>query len=261
MLAVGRTTLISDKFIEAIAIDGPAASGKTTVGQMLADRLGFLLLDTGCMYRAVTWAVLREGISPANESAVVTLATSIRLDIEPPGNTDDGRLYTVLLDDHDITWQIRSSEVDVNVSQVSAYRGVRRELVKRQRDIAERGRVVVVGRDIGTVVLPDAPLKLYIIASPEERARRRWTETEERTGDASYERILDDMTRRDQYDGQREHSPMRPADDSIIIDTTDRQPESVVSSVLAQDYFKESETTNQRRFTRKMIGATRQAAR
>ena len=231
--------------IEAIAIDGPAASGKTTVGHMLADRLGFLLLDTGCMYRAVTWAVLRERVSPADERAVTGLAATIRLDIEPPGNMSDGRLYTVLLDDLDITWQIRSSEVDVNVSQVSAYKGVRQELVKRQRAIAERGKVVVVGRDIGTVVLPDAPLKLYIIASPEERARRRWAETKNRSGDASYERILDDMTRRDHYDGRREHSPMRPADDSIIIDTTDRQPESVISAILALDYFKKSEASGQ----------------
>ena len=231
--------------IEAIAIDGPAASGKTTVGHMLADRLGFLLLDTGCMYRAVTWAVLRERVSPADERAVTDLAATIRLDIEPPGNMSDGRLYTVLLDDLDITWQIRSSEVDVNVSQVSAYKGVRQELVKRQRAIAERGKVVVVGRDIGTVVLPEAPLKLYIIASPEERARRRWAETKNRSGDTSYERILDDMTRRDQYDGRREHSPMRPADDSIIIDTTDRQPESVVSAILALDYFKRSEASGQ----------------
>jgi cytidylate kinase len=245
MLKTGRNILKSDEFIEAIAIDGPAASGKTTVGQMLADRLGFLLLDTGCMYRAITWAVLRDGVSPADERAVIELTTTIRLDIESPGDVGDGRLYTVLLDDHDITWQIRSSEVDVNVSQVSAYKGVRQELVRRQRAIAQRGSVVVVGRDIGTVVLPDAPLKLYIIASPEERARRRWVETMDRTGDASYERILDDMIRRDQYDGHREHSPMRPADDSIIIDTTDRQPESVLSSILALDYFKKSEASSQ----------------
>jgi cytidylate kinase len=237
--------LTSNEFVEAIAIDGPAASGKTTVGQMLADRLGYLLLDTGSMYRAVTWAVLRGGVSPADERAVTELAKTIQLDIEPPGNVGDGRLYTVLVDGHDVTWQIRSSEVDVNVSQVSAFKGVRHELVKRQRAIADRGSVVVVGRDIGTVVLPDAPLKLYIVASPEERARRRWAETMDRTGDASYDRILDDMIRRDQYDGHREHSPMRPADDSIIIDTTDRQPESVVSSILALDYFKKREAPGQ----------------
>ena len=237
--------MTNDSFIEAIAIDGPAASGKTTVGKMLADRLGFLLLDTGCMYRAVTWAVLRNGLSPDNERAVTELATKIRLEIEPPGNLSDGRLYTVLLDDLDITWQIRAGEVDVNVSQVSAYKGVRQELVRRQRAIAERGKVVVVGRDIGTVVLPNAPLKLYIIASPEERAGRHWAETVNRTGDASYERILDDMIRRDQYDGRREHSPMRPADDSIIIDTTGRQPESVLSSILALDYFRKGEASGQ----------------
>jgi cytidylate kinase len=133
----------------------------------------------------------------------------------------------------------------VNVSQISAYKNVRRQLVMRQRVIAERGKAVVVGRDIGTVVLPDAPLKLYIIASAEERARRRWSETEERVGQASYERILQDMIRRDQYDGQREHSPMRPASDAIIIDTSDRQPDEVVSTILALDYFRKHEASGQ----------------
>ena len=235
--------MTTEKTNEAIAIDGPAASGKSTVGQMLADRLGFLLLDTGCMYRAVTWAVLQGGIDPADEPAVVALTEALHLEIEPPGKVDDGRLYTVLLNQLDITWQIRSGEVDVNVSQISAYKDVRRQLVVRQRVIAGRGKAVVVGRDIGTVVLPDAPLKLYIIASPEERARRRWSETVERIGQASYERILEDMIRRDQYDGQREHSPMRPAGDAIIIDTTDRQPDDVVSTILALDYFRVHETS------------------
>jgi cytidylate kinase len=237
--------LITEKPTEAIAIDGPAASGKTTVGQMLADRLDFLLLDTGCMYRAVTWAVLQNGIDPADEGAVIALTEALDLEIEPPGSAGDGRLYTVLLDRVDITWQIRSAEVDVNVSQISAYRDVRRQLVNRQREIAGRGKAVVVGRDIGTVVLPEAPLKLYIVASAEERARRRWSETEERVGQTSYEKILQDIIRRDEYDGQREHSPMRPANDAIMIDTSDRQPEEVISAILALDYFRKYEVPGQ----------------
>lgn len=237
--------LKSEKPTEAIAIDGPAASGKTTIGKMLADRLGFLLLDTGCMYRAVTWAVLIGGIDPSDEQRVTMLTRRLALDILAPGTEEDGRLYTVLLDGEDVTWQIRSGEVDANVSQISAYKGVREELVKRQRFIAKRGRAVVVGRDIGTVVLPDAPLKLYIVASVEERAKRRWSENVGRSGEASYDQILADMVRRDRFDGQREHSPMRPADDAIIIDTTQRDPEVIVSSILSLDYFSVHEASGQ----------------
>lgn len=226
---------------EAIAIDGPAASGKSTIGHMLAVRLGYLLLDTGCMYRAVTWAALDQNVDPANEPAVVQVAEAMRLDIEPPSDQDDGRLYTVLLDDEDITWQIRTPRVDVNVSQVSAYKDVRRELVQRQRAIAARGNTVVVGRDIGTVVLPDAPLKLYIVATAEERARRRWLEMTGRGDETSYETILQDIIRRDRFDGGRQHSPMRPAEDSIHIDTSGRTPEEILTSILALPYFKQRE--------------------
>ncbi len=224
---------------EAIAIDGPAASGKSTIGHMLADRLGFLMLDTGCMYRALTWAVLQAELDPSDEAAVVALARTIQLDIASPDGYGDGRLYTVLLGDKDITWQIRSAHVDINVSAISAYKDVRKELVKRQRAIAARGDTVVVGRDIGTVVLPEAPLKLYIVASAEERARRRWLETVDRGDDASYQKILQDIVRRDQFDGQRQYSPMRPAEDAVLIDTSGRTPEEILSAILSLPYFQE----------------------
>jgi cytidylate kinase len=229
----------------AIAIDGPAASGKSTIGHMLAKRLGFLLLDTGCMYRALTWAVLELGLDPADEAAVTALARAINLDIAPADGYDDGRFYTVLLDENDITWQIRSAPVDVNVSQISAYQNVRKELVKRQRAIAARGDTVVVGRDIGTVVLPEAPLKLYIVASAEERARRRWRETIDRGGKADFDKILQDIIRRDQFDGQRLHSPMRPAEDAILIDTSGRTPKEILAAILALPYFKERKFAGQ----------------
>jgi cytidylate kinase len=226
---------LNDKLV--IAIDGPAASGKTTVGRMLADHLDYLFLDTGCMYRAVTLAVLRRGIDIDDEAAVVKLANTIELDILPPSEKDDSRLYSVLLDGEDVTWDIRTREVDLNVSQVSAYRGVRENLVGRQRKIASRGNVVVVGRDIGTVVLPDAPLKFYIIASTEERAYRRWLEQQERDRSSSYEKILADMIRRDRIDGNRVHSPMRAAEDAIIVDTTNLTPEQVLEQILSLDFF------------------------
>lgn len=230
-------SLKSEQNKSVIAIDGPAASGKSTVGRMLADHLDYLFLDTGCMYRAATLAVLQRGIDIDDEIAVVELTESIELDILPPSGKPDGRLYTVLLDGKDVTWDIRSSEVDLNVSQVSTYQGVRQNLVGRQRNIAQRGNVVVVGRDIGTVVLPEAPLKLYIIASTEERAYRRWLEQLNREKSSTYDQILADMMRRDRIDGNREHSPMRAAEDAIIVDTTGFTPEQVLDQILALDYF------------------------
>jgi cytidylate kinase len=230
--------LNSEKDHSVIAIDGPAAAGKTTVGRMLADHLDFLFLDTGCMYRAVTLAVIRRGIDIDDEATVAKLTESLDLDIIPPREEEDGRQYSVLLDGEDVTWEIRTSEVDLNVSQVSAYMGVRQNLVNRQRKIAQRGNVVVVGRDIGTVVLPEAPLKLYIIASTEERAYRRWLEQQNRGISLTYEQILADMMRRDRIDGNREYSPMRAAEDAIIIDTTGLSPEQVLDHILALDYFR-----------------------
>jgi cytidylate kinase len=219
--------------IPFIAIDGPAASGKTTVGKLLAQRLDYLLLDTGSMYRAVTLAALRSGVDVDNEAAVVALAEAVGIEIEPAGSPTDGRSYTVLLDGDDVTWEIRSPAVDTHVSQVSAYAGVREELVRRQRELGHQGQVVMVGRDIGTVVLPNAPLKLYITASAQERARRRWRDRQQQGHTETYEEILADVVRRDEFDSNRRHSPLRPADDAIIIDTTNRTPEAIVDEIVA----------------------------
>jgi len=215
-----------------IAIDGPAASGKSTIGEMLARRLGYLYFDTGAMYRAVTLAALRQGIDPGNEDAVTRLAQAIHIDILSP-TVQDGRQYTVLADGEDITWSIRQPEVDANVSRVSAYRGVRAEMVRQQRRIAEGRSIVMVGRDIGTVVLPDADLKLYLDASAEERARRRYQELRERGRPADYDEILAMMRRRDAIDSGREISPLRAAEDAVVIDTTSLTIEQVIEKVLA----------------------------
>jgi cytidylate kinase len=234
-----RVFVLDQQGIDAVAIDGPAASGKTTIGYMLANSINYLFLDTGCMYRAVTLAALVKGIEIEDEPAVVELTRGLELGIVPANERDnsDGRLYTVLIDGNDVTWDIRSNDVDLNVSQVSAYEGVRKNLVLRQRAIGLQGRVVMVGRDIGTVVLPDAPLKLYIIASPEERAKRRWQELESRDHNFDYSQILADIRRRDRFDGHRVHSPMEPAKDAIIIDSTSRKPEEVLRTILELDYF------------------------
>jgi cytidylate kinase len=214
-----------------IAIDGPAASGKSTVGQQLAQRLGYLYFDTGVMYRAMTLACLQEGIPVEDEPAVQALAGRVAIDVRAP-TIDDGRQYDVLLDARDVTWALRSPEVEQRVSQVSAYAGVRRAMSARQREIGLRGKVVMVGRDIGTVVLPEADLKIYLDASDEERARRRWREAKAR-GEAvgPYQDVLRAMRARDRIDSTREVAPLKAAGDAIIVDSTYLSVEQVVEQV------------------------------
>jgi cytidylate kinase len=211
-----------------ITIDGPAASGKSTIGELLARNLDYLYFDTGVMYRAVTWAALSNRISIEDEAAVTALAERLRIDVVPP-NVDDGRQYTVVADGVDVTWAIRTPAVDAHVSPVSAYPGVRRAMVAQQRRVAAGGQVVMVGRDIGTVVLPDADLKLYLDASVEERARRRWREVQARGEEADYEAVLGSMRRRDRIDSNREASPLRVAADAVVVDTTDMGIEAVLA--------------------------------
>lgn len=203
-----------------IAIDGPAASGKSTVGELLADRLDYLYFDTGVMYRAVTWAALKRDISVEDDEAMTGLAEQLEIEITD-ASEDDGRQYTVLVDGVDVTWGIRTPAVDAHVSTASAHAGVRRALVPKQRRVALKEPVVMVGRDIGTVVLPEADLKIYLDATVEERARRRWQEMRNRgTVDADCRQVLESMRRRDRIDSGRDVSPLRPAQDAVIIDTT-----------------------------------------
>lgn len=201
---------------EIITIDGPAASGKSTLGQKLAQALGYLYFDTGVMYRAITWLALQRGLDIDDEAAITALAEQTQIDVLPP-TIDDGRAYTIVVDGRDITWEIRRPEVEVVVSPVSAYPGVRKALSVQQRRIGKRGRVVMVGRDIGTVILPNADLKIYLDASVEERARRRYEELRGRAEQADYNNILQSMRKRDQIDSQRKVAPLRPAEDAIIL--------------------------------------------
>jgi cytidylate kinase len=213
-----------------IAIDGPAASGKSTLGRRVADSLGYLFFDTGVMYRAVTWAMLQRGIDVNDEAAVTYLAETAQIDVLGPSQTD-GRACDVLLDGTDITWETRRPEVDANVSPVSAFRGVRQALASQQRRIGLRGRVVMVGRDIGTVVLPEADLKIYLDASAEERARRRYQENLQRKGQADYEEILAGVRRRDEIDSTRAFSPLRAAEDAVILDSDKLNADEVFARV------------------------------
>ena len=182
------------------------------------------------MYRAVTWAALEQGLNVEDEAAITALAKQLEINVRPSDGAD-GRQYTVLIDSQDITQQIRQSEVENRVSLVSAYPGVRKALVAQQRRISAQARVVMVGRDIGTVVLPDADLKIYLDARVHERAMRRYKEMVQRGQQIGYERVLAAMERRDSIDSEREVSPLEPAEDAIIIDTSDMSVEQVLHIV------------------------------
>jgi CMP/dCMP kinase len=203
-----------------IAIDGPAGSGKSTVGEQLARRLGYLYIDTGSMYRAVAWLALQEGVDVSDGPVLATLAQHAGVVISHP-HIDDGRQYTVTVHGHDVTWDIRSAAVTRVVSPVSAHPEVRAILIAQQREMAKQvAGIVMVGRDIGAVVLPDADLKIYLTASLQERARRRHTELVERLGAQNptlptMAEVLVDIQRRDEID----HDNMRPAEDAIVIVT------------------------------------------
>ncbi len=212
-----------------IAIDGPAAVGKTTVGRMLAQRMGCLFVDTGVMYRAVTARAIEEGMDMEDEDAVTGLAESIGIRIVGDRGPDSQR---VLVDGQDVTDKVRTQTVDRNVSAVSSYEGVRDAMVAQQREMASEGGVVMVGRDIGTVVLPDAGLKIYLIASLQARARRRHTELEAKGSEVALEDTLEDMERRDRIDSEREHSPMKPALDAILVDTSHFTAAQVVDRIV-----------------------------
>lgn len=214
-----------------IAIDGPAASGKSTVGKKLADRLGYLFFDTGVMYRAVTWVALQRNVPLNDKKALTALARQTDIDVRPPSQ-QDGRSYDVLVDGGDVTWDIRRPEVDANVSLVSTYPGVREALTAQQRRIGLRGKVVMVGRDIGTVVLPEADLKVYLDASVEERARRRYEELRQRGEEAKMDQIMTAMRRRDQIDSTRRIAPLRPAEDAVILDSDKLNADQVLDKII-----------------------------
>ena len=216
---------------ERIAIDGPAASGKSTLAERLAKALGYLYFDTGVMYRAVTWAALQRGYAVEDADKLTELAANLDIDVRPP-SVDDGRKYDVLVNGQDVTWAIRTPEVDANVSIVAAHPGVRAALTDKQRAIGRRGKVVMVGRDIGTVVMPDAELKIYLDASPEERARRRYQERLARGEQADYEQILAAVRARDRLDKGREVAPLRAADDAVILNSDGLSIDEVFEEAL-----------------------------
>jgi cytidylate kinase len=211
-----------------IAIDGAAASGKSTLGALLAQSLGYLYFDTGVMYRAVTWTALDRNVDIKDVEEISLLAEKLVIEVKPDG-PEDGRPYTVLADGRDVTWDIRSPEVETAVGRVSAYPRVRAALTAQQRRIAAAGRIVMVGRDIGTVVLPEADLKIFMRASARERARRRYNEATTQDQPANFDKILAAILERDKQDQEKPISPMVPANDAIIIDTDHLTIEEVLA--------------------------------
>lgn len=212
---------------DTITIDGPAGAGKSTLGELLAQRLGYLYFDTGVMYRALTWAALRRALDPGDAAAMAELARGLAIDIQPP-SADDGRQYTVLVDDTDVTWQLRTPEVDRNVSLAAKHPAVREVLRARQRAIGQRGRVVMVGRDIGTIVLPEARLKIYLEASLAQRAARRAAELRARGAAADLAVIEADVARRDALD----RHVMDSAADALVLNNDALTPEQEVELIL-----------------------------
>ena len=211
-----------------LAVDGPSGTGKSTTCRALAKQLDAKYIDTGAMYRVATLAVMRHGVDPADKEAVISATANLPLEV-----SDDPDSTQVLFDGADVSRIIREDEVTQNVSAVSAIPEVRENLVALQRTLAQRAhRAIVEGRDIGTVVLADAPAKAFMTASAEVRAQRRHDQNEKAGIASDFESVLADVQRRDAADSSRATSPLRPADDATIVDTSDMSPEDVVQALI-----------------------------
>ncbi|MER0026525.1 (d)CMP kinase [Corynebacterium sp. KPL4043] len=211
-----------------LTVDGPSGTGKSTTCRALAKQLDAKYIDTGAMYRVATLAVLRQGVDPADKEAVISATADLPLEV-----SDDPDSTQVLFDGADVSRVIREDEVTQNVSAVSAIPEVRENLVALQRTLAQRAhRAIVEGRDIGTVVLADAPAKAFMTASAEVRAQRRHDQNEKAGIASDFESVLADVQRRDAADSSRATSPLRPADDATVVDTSDMSPEDVVQALI-----------------------------
>lgn len=214
-----------------IAIDGPAASGKSTIGNLIANKLGYISLDTGIMYRSVAYKAIKENLDVFDGDAVSEMAEKISIDIRP-SHEDDGRQFDVIIDGIDRSWDIRSPEVNQVVSEVSVYPRVRNAMTRLQREIAKSGKIVMIGRDIGTVVLPDADMKIYLEASVDVRAQRRYIEELGRGKKVCLNEIEDSLRHRDELDSGRAIAPLKPAEDAVVVNSDDMTVYEVVEFIL-----------------------------
>ena len=220
------------KKVNVITIDGPAASGKSSVGLELANILGYIFLDTGMMYRAVAWAALYQDQDIENETKIGEMAQKLSIEINPP-SIADGRINDVYVDNVDVSWKLKDPEVNQIVSQISKYKLVRQAMTENQKIIGNKGNIVMAGRDIGTVVMPDADLKIYLEASPSERALRRYNEESKRGKIIDLDEVIHNIEMRDKMDSSRKIAPLMPAVDAKIIYTDGKDIPTVVKEIMS----------------------------
>ena len=211
----------------AIAIDGPAGAGKSSISKVVANELGYLYIDTGAMYRGVTWAVLDSHVNVNNQNDVESLLPSLDLTLEPTANA-----CKVFVKGQDVTDLIRQQQINENVSTIASYKGVREYLVERQQAMAAVGGVILDGRDIGSVVLPKAELKIYLTASVDARAKRRWLEVQGTSNEQSLEDIKKNVESRDEMDKNRDESPLVCVEDAIVVDSSNMTFDETVEHIL-----------------------------
>ena len=211
----------------AIAIDGPAGAGKSSISKVVANELGYLYIDTGAMYRGVTWAVLDSHVDVKNQNDVESLLPSLDLTLEPTANA-----CKVFVKGQDVTDLIRQQQINENVSTIASYKGVREYLVERQQAMAAVGGVILDGRDIGSVVLPKAELKIYLTASVDARAKRRWLEVQGTSNEQSLEDIKNNVESRDEMDKNRDESPLVCVEDAIVVDSSNMTFDETVEHIL-----------------------------
>ncbi|MFD5261416.1 (d)CMP kinase [Bacillus wiedmannii] len=212
----------------SIAIDGPAAAGKSTVAKVVAKKLSYVYIDTGAMYRTITYAALEQKVDIENEEKLMEVVKNVNIEFQQGENTQ-----LVFLNGQDVSEVIRTPEVTNQVSIVAKHRLVREEMVRRQQELAEKGGVVMDGRDIGTHVLPDAEVKIFMLASVEERAERRHLENINKGFDSNLEQLKKEIAQRDKLDSEREVSPLKKADDALELDTTSLSIEEVVQKIMS----------------------------
>lgn len=211
----------------AIAIDGPAGAGKSSISKVVANELGYLYIDTGAMYRGVTWAVLDSHVNVNNQKDVESLLPSLDLTLEPTANA-----CKVFVKGRDVTDLIRQQQINENVSTIASYKGVREYLFERQQAMAAVGGVILDGRDIGSVVLPKAELKIYLTASVDARAKRRWLEVQGTSNEQSLEDIKKNVESRDEMDKNRDESPLVCVEDAIVVDSSNMTFDETVEHIL-----------------------------
>jgi cytidylate kinase len=215
-----------------IAIDGPAAVGKSTMGKLIARELGFLYIDTGAIYRAITWKVLKNNINVNDENIISNLVSNTCVTIEKANCKSLNDYYHIFVDGEDITEEIRNPSIDQNVSQIARLPKIRKQLIYLQRKLAEKADIVMEGRDIGSVILPQADIKFYFTASEEERIKRRYRELINKGYSIDYEEVKKQIIQRDKIDSKRKYAPLIKAKDAVLIDSTEKSIEEVKDNIL-----------------------------